>query len=84
MFAFGGTLRDRCTETFQISRQAISCITCKSIKVRFQRMDETIAFFFYENGISFKVTDSSTTKEESMRFAKQNVFQSYKAPSNKR
>ena len=31
---------------FQISHQAINYITCKTIKVMFQRMDKTIAFFF--------------------------------------
>ena len=39
--------------TFQISHQAISCITCKSIQVRFQIMDKTMASFFCENSISF-------------------------------
>ena len=49
-------------------------------------MDNTIASFFYENGISFNFTDSSSFArmiEESMRFAKQNPFQSYKALSSK-
>ena len=48
-----------------------------------KEMDKTIASFFYENGISFNVADSSSFArmlEESMRFAKQNPFQSYKAP----
>ena len=52
-----------------------------------KEMDKTIASFFYENGISFNVADSSSFArmlEESMRFAKQNPFQSYKAPSRKR
>ena len=31
---------------FQISHQAINYITCKTIKVMFQRMDITIAFSF--------------------------------------
>ena len=50
-------------------------------------MDNTIASFFYDNSISFNVADSSSfarMTEESMRFAKQNPFQSYKAPSCKR
>ena len=46
--------------TFQISHQAISCIICKSIKVRFQRMDKTKASFFYENDTSFVIADSSS------------------------
>ena len=44
-----------------------------------KEMDKTIASFFYENGISFNVADSSSFArmlEESMRFAKQNPFQS--------
>ena len=44
------------------------------------------ASFFYENSISFNVADSSSFArmiEENMRFAKQNPFQSYKAPSLK-
>ena len=48
-----------------------------------KEMDKTITAFFFENGISFNVVDSSNfarTKEVSMRFAKQNSFQSYKAP----
>ena len=48
-------------------------------------MDKTMASFFYEkNDISFNVADSSSFArmiEENMRFAKQNPFQSYKAPS---
>ena len=50
-------------------------------------MDKTIASFFYENGISFNVADSSSFAcmlEENMRFAKQNPFQSYKTPARKR
>ena len=50
-------------------------------------MDKTIASFFYEEGISFNVSDSSSFErimEESMRFTKQNHFPSYKAPSRKR
>ena len=43
----------------QISHQAISCITCKCIKARFRRKDKTIAYFFYENGISFNVDEST-------------------------
>ena len=73
--------------TFQISHQAFSCIICKSIHVLFYKMDKTIASFFYENCISFNVADSSSfarTIEESMRFIKQNPFQSHKVPSRKR
>ena len=50
-------------------------------------MDKIIAPLFYENGISFNVADSSSFARmigESMRFAKQNPFHSYKAPSFKR
>ena len=50
-------------------------------------MDSKTASFFYENCISFNVADSSSfarTIEESMRFIKQNPFQSHKVPSRKR
>ena len=57
----------------------------------FKRTDKTIASLFYENCITFNVADSSSFAgrrtgmiEESLRFAKQNPFQSYKAPSRKR
>ena len=49
-------------------------------------MDKTTAPFFYENGISFNIADSSSFVhmiENSMRFSKKNPFQSYKAPSHK-
>ena len=48
---------------FQIAHQAISCITCKYIKISIQRMDEKIESFFYEKGISFNVADSSSFNE---------------------
>ena len=49
----------------------------KSIKVRFQRMDKTIASFFNEKSISFNFADSSNfARMMSMRFAKQNPSQS--------
>ena len=50
-------------------------------------MDNFIASFLYENGISFNIADSSSFArmiQESMRFAKQNPFQRYNAPSRKR
>ena len=50
-------------------------------------MDKTKASFCYDNGITFDVADSSNfarTTEESMRFAQQNQFQIYNAPSRQR
>ena len=54
-----------------------------------KEMDKTIASFFYENGISFNVADSSSfarmtrITEKSMRFAKQNHFKVIKPlPAN--
>ena len=101
----GGILREKeqCLEgkkriqqvmdEMQISHQAITCITCKSKKVSFRRMDKiiarmdkTITFLFCENCISFNIADPSSFArmiEESIRFVKQNPFQSYKDPSRK-
>ena len=47
-------------------------------------MDKIIASFFYDNCVSVNIDDSSSFArmiEESMKLAKQNPFQSYKAPS---
>ena len=50
-------------------------------------MDKTIASFFYENGISFNVADSSRfapCTHDRRGHPKQNPFQSFKAPSRTR
>ena len=50
-------------------------------------MDKIIASFFYDDCVSVNIADSSSFArmiEESMRLAKQNPCQRYKAPSRKR
>ena len=64
-----------------------SVIISKSGSKEMDKALKATAFLFYESGISFNVADSSSFArmiEENMRFAKQNPFQSYKAPSRKR
>ena len=54
---------------------------------KFRRNGYNYSIFLFEKGFSFNFADSFTfahTTEGSMRFAKQNPFQRYKAPSSKR
>jgi len=69
------------------TKQSVESSLIGSQKSGTNEVDAMIASFFYENGISFNVANSSSFGRmiaESMKFAKQNPFQSYKPPSRKR
>ncbi len=66
------------------TKQSVESSLIGSQKSGTNEVDAMIASFFYENWISFNVANSSSFGSmiaESMKFAKQNPFQSYKLPS---
>ena len=73
--------------TSPTKQQSVESSLIGTPKTGYKEVDAMIASFFYENGIPSNIANSSSFGrmiEESMKFAKQNPIQSYKAPSRKK